>query len=219
MSEAELKISDNIKLEIIKKYIEPSYTNDVDNLLKGKKCWRISGQIFETISKIFVAVGGIISFSSGYFNYPVLGFVAGGISTVSLALLQFSSFSYSENKKQSQELNIILKKLNVDTLPVLERSAEATSFKLRTATEYTPSNEVNMTPQLHDQILEDHKRNFRDVSEQYECKIKELLSQLETFHHEKLNSIKELDHLKQVNEHLVKELHLKDDSTPIQIHV
>jgi hypothetical protein len=104
MNDHELKISDDIKLKILKTYIEPSYTDDVDNLIKGKKCWRISGQIFETISKIFVAVGGIVSFSSGYFSYPVLGFVAGGISTVSLALLQFSSFSYSENKKQMLKL-------------------------------------------------------------------------------------------------------------------
>jgi hypothetical protein len=139
MNEHELKISDDIKLKILKTYIEPSYTDDVDNLIKGKKCWRISGQIFETISKIFVAVGGIISFSSGYFSYPVLGFVAGGISTVSLALLQFSSFSYSENKKQSQELNLILKKINVETLPVLERNNDTTSLRQTS----TPTLDIN----------------------------------------------------------------------------
>jgi hypothetical protein len=69
-----------------------------------------------------VAIGSIISFSSGYFNDPLLGFLAGSISTMSLATLQFSSFAYIENKKTGQDLNVLLKKLNLDVIPVLERN-------------------------------------------------------------------------------------------------
>jgi hypothetical protein len=71
-----------------------------------------------------VAVGSILSFSSGYFSNPNLSFLAGSVSTVSLAMLQFSSFSYSENKKQGTELNIILQKLDLDTIPLLNRNVE-----------------------------------------------------------------------------------------------
>ena len=121
---ADIKVSENIKVHIVKEFIEPMYINDVKNSIKGKKCWKLTGQIFETMSKILVAIGGIISFSSGYYSNPTLGFVAGSVSTVSLAMLQFSSFSYGENKKQSSELNILLTKLDIDTIPELNRDVD-----------------------------------------------------------------------------------------------
>jgi len=119
---SDLQIRDIVKTKIVQELIEPSYRDDIENMIKGKKCWKLSGQVFETISKILVAVGSIISFSSGYFNDPLLGFLAGSISTMSLATLQFSSFAYIENKKQGQDLNVLLKKLNLDVIPVLERN-------------------------------------------------------------------------------------------------
>ena len=82
-----------------------------------------TGIAFETISKIMVAFGSIISFSAGVYEDQTLSFVSGSISCLSLAFLQFSSFSYKENKKQSEELNVLLKKLGLETIPVLERSA------------------------------------------------------------------------------------------------
>lgn len=115
------KISDEVKIKIVHELIEPFYLDDIKSLIKNKKCWKRSGQIFETVSKILVAIGGIVSFSSGYFNDPILSFFAGTISTLSLATLQFSSFAYLENKKQSQDLNVLLKKLNIDVIPVLGR--------------------------------------------------------------------------------------------------
>lgn len=119
---SDLQIRDIVKTKIVQELIEPSYRDDIENMINGKKCWKLSGQVFETISKILVAVGSIISFSSGYFNDPLLGFLAGSISTMSLATLQFSSFAYIENKKQGQDLNVLLKKLNLDVIPVLERN-------------------------------------------------------------------------------------------------
>jgi hypothetical protein len=123
------EVSDSIKLQIVKELVEPMYINDIQSTIQGKRCWRLTGQIFETMSKVLVAIGGIISFSSGYYNYPALGFIAGSISTVSLAMLQFSSFSYSENKKQSSELNILLHKLDIDTIPELDRQVDMLSAK------------------------------------------------------------------------------------------
>ena len=54
-----------------------------------------------------VAACGILSFSAGYYHDDTLSFVSGSVSCLSLALLQLSSFSYTENKIQEQELNII----------------------------------------------------------------------------------------------------------------
>ena len=118
-----LKISDDTRVYIIDKLIEPYYKNVVKNTLSARQCWRKTGIAFETISKIMVAFGSIISFSAGVYENQTLSFVSGSISCLSLAFLQFSSFSYKENKKQSEELNVLLKKLGLETIPVLERSA------------------------------------------------------------------------------------------------
>jgi len=118
-----LKISDDTRVYIIDELIEPYYKNVVKNTLNARQCWRKTGIAFETISKIMVAFGSIISFSAGVYEDQTLSFVSGSISCLSLAFLQFSSFSYKENKKQSEELNVLLKKLGLETIPVLERSA------------------------------------------------------------------------------------------------
>jgi hypothetical protein len=46
-----------------------------------------------------------------------MSFIAGSISTISLVCIQFSSFCYHESKKSTDELNIVLEKLKVDTVP------------------------------------------------------------------------------------------------------
>jgi len=135
MEENNFKIRDSIKIKIVHDLIEPFYVDDITSMIRGKKYWKSSGQIFETVSKVLVAIGGIMSFSSGYFNDPILSFLAGSISTLSLATLQFSSFAYMENKKQGKDLNVLLKKLNLDVIPVLERrtdySVQATTINER----------------------------------------------------------------------------------------
>ena len=123
--EQDFKIRDVVKIGIVQDLIEPFYVDDIKSMIRGKKYWKLSGQVFETVSKILVAVGSVMSFSSGYFDDPLLGFLAGTISTMSLATLQFASFSYMENKKQGKDLNVLLKKLNLDTIPVLERQQES----------------------------------------------------------------------------------------------
>ena len=95
-----LEISPETKLYIIDKLVEPYYKDMVKATIDGKQCWRTLGIGLETSSKIMIALGGIFSFSAGYYHDDTLSFVAGSISCMSLALLQIASFSYKENKKQ-----------------------------------------------------------------------------------------------------------------------
>jgi hypothetical protein len=158
---ADIKVSENIKVHIVKEFIEPMYINDVKNTIKGKKCWKLTGQIFETMSKILVAIGGIISFSSGYYSNPTLGFVAGSVSTVSLAMLQFSSFSYGENKKQSSELNILLTKLDIDTIPELNRDVDKNDDS---KTINTNNDEINSLKKIIEE-LKDEQNSTSSISD------------------------------------------------------
>jgi len=117
------KVSEDTKKEIFN-HVEDSYKKDVNEMILGKTCWRRTGITFETLSKILVAIGGVLSFSSGYFDSKVLSFISGSISVVSLALLQFSSFGFKQAKKRANDLNILLKKLDLDTIPVIDGDLE-----------------------------------------------------------------------------------------------
>lgn len=121
-----LQVSDEIKDIIVRNHVEPNYIRDIDDLFDGKRNWKRVGQTFETASKALVAVGGIVSFAAGFFNEYYLSFIAGAISTISLATLQFSSFGYKESKKQSIELNTNLKRLKIEEVPINDRNADET---------------------------------------------------------------------------------------------
>ena len=116
-----IEISDETRKTIIDNLVQPYYVSTVTNTIDGKICWRKTGITFETVSKVMVALGSILSFSAGYYHDDTLSFISGSVSCLSLACLQFSSFAYKENKKQGDELNIILKKLKLDTVPALAR--------------------------------------------------------------------------------------------------
>ena len=117
--DTKIKVSEDVRREIFK-YVEESYKNDVGDTIGGKKCWKITGMTFETLSKITIALGGVLSFSSGYFNATVLSFVSGSVAVAGLSLLQFATFGFKQSKKRAQELNLMLEKLNLDTVPILE---------------------------------------------------------------------------------------------------
>lgn len=161
-------ISYEIKVKIVKEYVEPAYLYDISSMIKGKRCWKTVGQIFETFSKIFIAISGILSFSSGYFEDKTLSFLAGSVTTISLAMLQFSAFSFKENKKLSDELNIILKKLGLDTIPVLDRNIDVQSGKQNTQINDGIINALNDLHNRDAQIIEilgNRSNNIEQVDE------------------------------------------------------
>lgn len=121
-----IKVTEDAKKEIFN-YVENSYKNDVKEMIFGKTCWRRTGITFETLSKVTIVVGGVLSFSSGYFNSNILSFVSGSISVISLALLQFGTFGFKQAKKRANDLNILLKKLDLDTIPVMDDDPDALS--------------------------------------------------------------------------------------------
>jgi len=115
--QANYLVSHGTRNTILNKHIEKGYLQDVEEGLRDRRCYNTAGKAFETLSKILIAFGGILSFSSGYYSNPHLGFAAGSVSTVSLACLQFSSFCYKESKKNGENVNAILAELHIQTLP------------------------------------------------------------------------------------------------------
>jgi hypothetical protein len=110
------QVSDDLKRVVVDDMIEPSYKNEIKENLKLRKYFKRLGLSFEVSSKIFLGISTVVSFSAGIYNNHLLAFLSGTASTISLVLMQFSSFSYREAKKSTSELNVILKKLNIQEL-------------------------------------------------------------------------------------------------------
>lgn len=113
----EFHISNEMKQVILKEFIEPNYKRNVQENIELIKYFRRFGLFFDSISKLFVGVGSVMSFSSGIYKSKSLSFVSGTISVISLVFLQYATFSFKESKKYTAELNNILRKLNIDIIP------------------------------------------------------------------------------------------------------
>jgi len=105
------------KESIVLKIIQPNYINEINSFIGSRNHWRYTGIVFETTSKVCMGVGTVLSFSSGVFSSNIMSFIAGTVSTLSLVCMQFSSFCYHESKKSTEELNVLLDKLKLDTIP------------------------------------------------------------------------------------------------------
>jgi hypothetical protein len=122
MDKEKRQIGDILKEQIMRELIEPSYYGDVNETIKGRKCWRVSGHVFESMSKILLAASGVISFAAGVYDDKIMSFIAGTLSTISLATFQFSLYSFKQHKKNSMELNLLLEKINIETVPIFEQT-------------------------------------------------------------------------------------------------
>lgn len=119
-----IHVSDNVRRDLMKTQIEPLYRSIVERTIRSKFFWRRTGVILEAASKILIVVAGVISFSTSYFEdeRDILSFASGSVSCVSLGCIQCSSFAYKAHKEQARELNVILRKLKIDTVPVLHKT-------------------------------------------------------------------------------------------------
>jgi hypothetical protein len=174
-----IEISDLTRVNIVNTLVEPYYEDMVKTTIDGKKLWRRIGISLETSSKIMVALGSILSFSAGVYSDDTLSFLAGSISCMSLALLQIASFSYKENKKQGEELNILLKKLNLDTIPSMVRSEEQTTV-VASSRCAPPSLLPIHEQQIHEQQIHEQQIHEQQIHEQqiHEQQIHEQLEEL-----------------------------------------
>ena len=80
----------------------------------------------ETVSKVLMGAGSVLSFASGVYLNANLAFVAGSVSTLSVLCLQFAQFAFKESKKSTQDLNRLLQTLQLDPLPAVDQSVTGT---------------------------------------------------------------------------------------------
>ena len=128
-------IPTSFKEQITVNIIQPNYINEITTFINGRSRWKTIGMIFETVSKLLMGAGSILSFSAGVYTNTNLSFIAGSISTLSVISLQFSTFCNRESKQSTDELNIVLKKLTLDTLPTFEEVSSVDTKNISTPLE------------------------------------------------------------------------------------
>ena len=119
-------LSDALKQDII----NLNYKSDIEEYLYLKKKYTSLGLTFESLSKLFIGISSMVSFSSIIKeDMQLLSFLAGSSSIMSLMLLQFSSYAFRESKNMNDEINLILLKLNISKESLDMDSSKQISIK------------------------------------------------------------------------------------------
>jgi len=124
--------------------IETSIREEISMFLRSRIRWRTIGICMETMSKIMLGSTSIITFAT--ILHPCntyLSFIAGTVSTLSLVSLQFSNYSFRESKLSTENLNILLSKMNMNSLPELNGSVLRDSPLHTIVYNHTPENKSN----------------------------------------------------------------------------
>lgn len=124
----EISITDHVTLKII----QPNYIHDIQGHINAKNSWKCVSISFETTSKVLLGCSTVLSFAAGVYIDTTLSFISGSVSTLSLVCMQFANFSKRESKRSTEELNILLKKIHVESIP--DESLELSSSLKRSDT-------------------------------------------------------------------------------------
>lgn len=102
-----------VSKEEVTKLINERYVDDVRVGLRTRNCYKITGDVCETLAQIFICVGSVISFSAGIWNYNYLSYVAGAFGVFSISLHRFSIYAHDESRERTDETNRILVAIGV----------------------------------------------------------------------------------------------------------
>lgn len=109
-------INENIttvsKEEVIK-LINERYLDDIRVGLRTRNCYKITGDVCETLAQIFICIGSVISFSAGIWNYNYLSYIAGAFGVFSISLHRFGIYAHDESRERTDETNKILVAIGV----------------------------------------------------------------------------------------------------------
>jgi hypothetical protein len=109
--------------DIQNEIITPTIKDEIQTFINMRQKWRCIGIGMETTSKIMLGVTSILSFSSAVIPCnSYLSFTTGSIATLSLVCLQFANYSFRESKISTENLNTLLTKFHVPTIPELNGS-------------------------------------------------------------------------------------------------
>ena len=106
----------SLAIKIKKDLIDNTYYNDVKRNLRGRKYWKLLGDLFELLSKITLAVSVVLTFAAGFYEYELMSFISGCLGISALILLHLSSYAMKESKERNETVNKILRKVGLNDI-------------------------------------------------------------------------------------------------------
>ena len=70
--------------------------------------WRRVDTMSTAVSILFGLSSGLLAFSQGFFQLPILSFISGSFSIASLSVKEFGHHAYRQTKNYSQLINELL---------------------------------------------------------------------------------------------------------------
>ena len=161
--------------------VESTIKEEIESFIKSRIRWRTIGMCMETMSKLLLGTTSIVAFATSIYpcnNY--LSFIAGSVSTMSLVTLQFANYSFRESKLSTDNLNILLSKINSNSIPDLNGSVlkeKSLSLDKITKDETAQNEHKSEIENKKETILKDEPREKKERKEKKEITI---LPQLKT---------------------------------------
>jgi hypothetical protein len=110
----------NLRKFIVSSILQPTYVEDIQDVLKGRYRWRKVSMIMFVIYLVATFIANALIFYSAYDNSPLITLIAGIVNILASAFVHFSSVAKAESKRLTQQANEILKKLGIDEIPDIE---------------------------------------------------------------------------------------------------
>lgn len=86
--------------------------------------WRRIDTISTAVAILFGLSSGLLAFSQGYFQLPLLSFISGSFSIASLSVKEFGHHAYRQTKNYSYLINQLLVANGEQPLPDIVISSE-----------------------------------------------------------------------------------------------
>ncbi len=123
-------VSDDEVDKIRNELVEQSIYRDVKYNINGKSRLKFIADLTETLAHIIIVIGSILAFASGSFNIFYLSFVAGSCNVISVSLLRFSSYAMRESRERTVQVNMILRKIGIGTIPDIAIDSTENDFSM-----------------------------------------------------------------------------------------
>lgn len=100
----------------VQKMVDESYVDDVRTGLCSRKCWKITGDVCETLGQLLLCFAASVSYAAGVWPEVYLAYIAGTMCVISLGFHRFGTYAKGESKERTDETNRLLATNNITPL-------------------------------------------------------------------------------------------------------
>lgn len=100
----------------VQKMVDDQYIEDVRLGLCSRSCWKITGDVCETMGQVLVCFSAAVSYAAAAWPHIYLSYAAGTITVIGIAFHRFGIYARGESKERTEETNKLLASNNITPL-------------------------------------------------------------------------------------------------------